>query len=152
MSKHNFIFCPGTWLGLGKLELTGSPTKIRFYMKWSVLPIEENVIYCEQLIELEEGDEPILNRFQITITSPNSFDVKLENMTSGIVYGKGAIDGEVISWEYKEPVFFEDTTGFTGEEVYILQPNGEYMLRSEYKADGEFKTIIEGRIWKKEDL
>lgn len=151
MNRHTFVFTPGIWLGIGKLSFNFSPNKIKFYMKWIISPIsQENVIQCEQIIEAEGSDESIINEYRLMPTSLNSFDIQLRSNILGIVNGKGIIDGETINWEYTTPVPFEDTSGFSGEEVYTLQSNGEYLFKGEFRTNGDSSTLIEGKIWKKE--
>jgi hypothetical protein len=38
---------------------------------------------------------------------------------------------------------------FEGFEVYEQQENGDYFLHAEYGSPDQFRTIIEGLIWRK---
>jgi hypothetical protein len=69
--------------------------------------------------------------------------MELENELLGKVKGAGVIDEKTIAWE------FHGTGGLEGFEVYELQDNGDYMMHAEYSSPDQFRTIIDGRIWKK---
>ena len=69
--------------------------------------------------------------------------MELENELLGTVKGTGVIDENTIAWE------FHGTGGLEGFEVYELQDNGDYMMHAEYSSPDQFRTIIDGRIWKK---
>ena len=61
----------------------------------------------------------------------------------GQVVGKGILDPETIAWELK------GLDGFEGYEVYEIQENGDYLFHAEYASDDQFRTIVDGRVWKK---
>jgi hypothetical protein len=140
---HQFFFTPGVWLGEGVVSFSASPDKVRFYTKWLIYEIDAtNTIVCQQKVELQGTDENILNDFSISNITSTSFAIQLENPLFGKVTGKGIIDHKTIAWEYRNPDVIE------GYEVFEIQDNEDYMFHSEYAAD-EFRTIIDGRIWKK---
>lgn len=144
MFKHNFIFLPGIWIGEGRVTFSESPEHLRFYTKWIIEKSdEENVIHCQHQVEMQGSDENVSNKFSFFNVTPNSFAVKLENNLIGEVSGKGIIDAKTIAWEFKGSPEFE------GFEVYELQEDGDYMLHAEYASSDQYRTIVDGRIWKK---
>lgn len=141
--SHLFLYTPGVWLGEGVVTFSASPEKVRFYTKWLINNEDEmHQIACEQKVELQGSDENILNDLVFFDITSSKFLVKLENVLFGKVTGKGIIDSKTIAWEYRSPDVME------GYEVYELQDNGDYLFHAEYAAD-QFRTIIDGRIWKK---
>jgi hypothetical protein len=92
---------------------------------------------------MQGGEDQIKNRFIFSNVHLNSFDVQLENELVGIIHGKGIIDSKKIAWEFRGYPTFE------GFEVYELQDNGDYMFHAEYVSPDQFRSTIDGRIWKK---
>lgn len=146
MSKnpnHDFIFNPGIWIGEGKIAFTTSPESIHFYTKWKIGKYDDEIGYdCEQQVEMQGVDESVFNHVIISDVTSHSFHVTLENDLFGKVTGKGIWDPKTIAWEYL-------SSEFEGFEVYELQDNGDYTLHAEYSSPDEYRTIIDGRIWKK---
>lgn len=143
MDKHQFIFSPGQWIGEGRISFSASPEHVRFYTKWIIDETKEGCIRCEQEVEIEGGLENVHNYFQFEEILNNNFQVELKNDLLGTVKGKGLIDIQTIAWE------FRGHTNFEGFEVYELQENGDYMVHAEYASPDLFRTIIDGRVWKK---
>lgn len=143
MENHHFIFTPLEWLGKGKITFSASPVELEFYTRWTPLAEEKGAIQCVQKVEVNEADEPVVNTYTFSNITPTSFVVILSNDMVGKATGKGVIDEKRIAWE------FRGIPGFEGFEVYELQENGEYLMHAEYLADGDYRTHIKGRIWKK---
>lgn len=144
MAKHLFLFTPGIWLGEGVVTFSASPEHIRFYTKWQVNDIDSMLaIPCEQKVELQDTNEKVINELSLYNITSTNFLIKLENALFGQVTGKGLIDDKTIAWEFRSPEAIE------GYEVYEIQDNGDYLFHSEYASD-QFRTIIDGRIWKKD--
>lgn len=143
MNAHEFIFVPGQWLGEGRITFTVSPEVLHFYNKWNVEKIERGMISCQQEVEMEGREENLFNNFTFSEFLPSSFSVELTNQLLGTLKGKGIIDVKTIAWE------FSGYPDFEGFEVYELQENGDYMMHAEYISSDQFRTIIDGRIWKK---
>ena len=101
-----------------------------------------NSIVCQQKVELQGTDENIINDVVIYNITPTAFTITLENTIFGKTAGQGIIDNKTIAWEYRNPDVVE------GFEVYEIQDNGDYLFHAEYASD-QFRTIIDGRIWKK---
>lgn len=144
MTQHQFLFSPGQWIGEGKVTFSTSPEHLRFYTKWLIETDAAGNLYCQQHVEMEGGQDKVLNNFQISQVLSNSFTIELSNDLLGKISGKGVIDPQTIAWEFRES---EELDGF---EVYELQENGDYMLHAEYSSTAQFRTIIDGRIWKKQ--
>lgn len=141
---HQFIFCPGVWIGEGKITFSTSPEIIHFYTKWTVKKLDEKSEYvCEQQVEMQGVDDSVFNTLTFSDATPGAFAITLENELVGKVIGKGIIDPKTIAWEY------HSGTEFEGFEVYELQENGDYMLHAEYSSPDQYRTIVNGRIWKK---
>ena len=80
----------------------------------------------------------------MTPVDSTSFEIWIENDQMVRVGGKGVIDPKKIAWE------FRGKDNFEGFEVYELVDNGDYQMHAEYASGDQFRTIINGRIWKKE--
>lgn len=142
MAKHEFIFSPGQWIGEGRVTFSASPDHLRFYTKWLIDKAENGNIRCQQHVEMEGGEDRVFNTFVFSNVLSSSFVLELMNELLGSVKGKGVIDEKTIAWEFRGGEF-------EGFEVYELQENGDYMLHAEYASTDQFRTIIDGRIWKK---
>jgi len=55
------------------------------------------------------------------------------------------MDEKTVAWE-----FSNKELGFEGFEIYELQEDGNYITRGEYVSIDQLRTIIEGKIWKKQ--
>jgi hypothetical protein len=145
MIHHEFIFQPGRWIGEGRIAFSATEETIRFYTRWISEKGGPGGISCTQDVEMQ-GAEPATHNFFIfyNLTS-TSFEISLENEIVGVVKGKGVIDDKIIAWE------FHQTGGLEGFESYQLQENGDYMFHAEYSSQDQFRTIIDGRVWKKAD-
>jgi hypothetical protein len=144
MQIHQFIFSSGQWIGEGKITFSASPNHLRFYTKWEIDPADKSgVIRCQQQVEMEGGGDRVSNQFVCFDLRPEAFAIRLRNELLGEVDGKGLMDAKTIAWE------FRGNPDFEGFEVYELQENGDYMLHGEYASSEEFRTIVDGRIWKK---
>jgi hypothetical protein len=145
MEKHTFILEPGHWIGEGKVTFSISTDFLRFYTRWQVTRDENGLIHAQQQVEMQGSDEAVINNFIIKKLSANTFDISLENQLLGVAVGKGVLDEKTLAWE------FRDHQNFDGFEVYELQENGDYLLHAEYDSQDQFRTIIDGKIWKKLD-
>lgn len=144
MTHNAFIFTPGLWLGEGKISFSASPEFLKFYTKWEIQEKASGIMSAIQIVEMIGVDEqPVINVFTIKDILPESFHLTLENDLVGMVEGKGIRDTHTIAWE------FHNQTTFEGFEVYEQQQNGDYFLHAEYGAPDQFRTIIEGLIWRK---
>lgn len=141
--KHEFLFSPGQWIGEGRVTFSTSPEHLRFYTKWSIEKGPQGNFNCQQHVEMESGQDHVFNTFLISHITSDSFVIELHNEILGKISGKGVIDPQTIAWEFRGHNEFE------GFEVYELQDNGDYMLHAEYSSTEQFRTIIDGRIWKK---
>ena len=147
MQGHQFIFSSGLWIGEGKITFSASPNHLRFYTKWDIKPMDKaGAIQCMQQVEMEGGEERVLNQFICSDLQPEAFKIILRNELLGEAVGKGIVDAKTIAWEFRGDPDFE------GIEVYELQENGDYMLHAEYTSSEDFRTIVDGRIWKKSTL
>lgn len=140
---NDFIFTPGIWLGEGKISFSASEEFLKFYTKWNIVEGESGVITATQIVEMQGIEEQVINRFTFTDITPTSFMVLLENNIVGSVSGKGLRNQHVIGWEFRGHLTFE------GFEVYEQQETGDYFLHAEYGAPDQFRTIVEGLVWRK---
>jgi hypothetical protein len=141
---HHFIFQPGLWIGEGSVTFSTSPEVLHFYTKWQAKELANGVIDCSQIVEMQGANEQVINRFLLSEIMPEAFAITLENDLIGEVRGTGVLDDQTIAWE------FRGESGLEGFESFKLQENGEYMVHAEYASQDQFRSIIEGRIWKKE--
>jgi hypothetical protein len=149
MDNHQFIFSPGEWIGQGKITFSSSPAQLRFYTKWLISEQKENEILAEQIIEQQGEVDLMANSFSFTDLTPVSFKISVSSELLGSVIGKGVIDPKTIAWEFRQPMNPDREDLFEGFEVYELQEGGDYLMHAEYFSGQEYRTIIDGRIWKK---
>lgn len=141
---HEFIFTPGRWIGEGKITFSSSKDHLRFYTSWLISnDLDSGKIRCEQRVEMQGVENVVVNQFIIDKISLGKFKIHLENDLIGLVEGSGIFDKNTVAWE------FRNTAATEGFEIYELQDNGDYMLHAEYSSPELFRTIIDGRIWKK---
>jgi hypothetical protein len=143
MTNHQFIFTPGTWVGEGTINFSTSPETIHFYTKWTVENPDQSALDWKQQVEMRGADDCVYNKLAFSEVSQDSFVVTLENDMIGKASGKGVIDAKTIAWEYRQ------VNDFEGFEVYELQEDGDYMMHAEYSSTDQYRTVINGRIWKK---
>lgn len=143
MMTHQFIFHPGQWIGEGKVAFSISPEILHFYTKWTIEAENHHEIYSIQIVEIQGNEPSMQNSFKFMDISSNKFVVNLENDILGNVKGSGIIEPKNIAWE------FHGIGGLEGFEIYELQENGDYLLHAEYTSPDQFRTLIDGRIWKK---
>jgi len=143
MSNHTFLFKPGQWIGEGKISFSTSPDALRFYTKWIIEENHSGTIHCRQRVEMEDREEDIYNDFLIYNIEPTSFSIQLNSELLGCLEGKGGIDTKSIAWEFR---YFPELEGF---ETYELLESGDYIIHAEYMSTEKYRTIIDGRLWKK---
>lgn len=143
MPPHEFIFKPGIWIGEGKITFSASPDEVKFYTRWNSQPESDEAILTAQEVELHGMEDKVTNNFELTDITSEHFLLRLENELVGQAHGKGVVDEHTIAWEIK------GSDNFEGYEVYEKQENGEYIFHAEYTSDDQFRTIIDGRVWKK---
>jgi hypothetical protein len=143
MIQHEFIFHPGNWIGEGKVAFSATPEILHFYTKWIVEKANPHGIPGAQFVEIQGNDPPMRNVFLFSDITPTNFIIHLENEILGAVDGTGIIDAKTIAWE------FHGKEKLEGFEVYELQENGDYLVHAEYTSSDQFRTVIDGRVWKK---
>lgn len=149
MNQHKFLFTPGRWVGGGKITFSASYELIRFYTSWVIEEVAESKIFCRQRIEMQQINEMVNNFFIIYDISENGFKIDLENELFGSVSGAGIFDANIIAWDFHGTT--TQSNQFEGFEVYELQEDGDYMMHAEYSSAELFRTIVDARIWKKDD-
>lgn len=143
MSLNDFIFEPGAWIGEGKITFSASPEFIKFYTRWQIEKINDKIFQATQVVEMVGIPEKLNNTLTITDIKPHSFSLILQNNTVSQIHGKGIRDDKTIAWEFRGQ---EDFEGF---EVYEKQENGDYFMHAEYGAPEQYRTMVEGLIWRK---
>lgn len=138
------MFESGEWLGTGQVSFTFSSDVLHYRTKWSTFEDEGQDWHCLQRVEIAGGDQ-LLNQFTISKKDDKHFGIVLSNDQLGTFNGVGIIDDKTIAWEFRKPSVFE------GYEVYERLHNKEYTMHAEYLAHDGARTIIRGRIWKKEE-
>jgi hypothetical protein len=140
--KHEFLFQTSRWIGEGRITFSASSDRLHFYTSW-LIEKKGDIFHCEQHVEMQGSDNVVTNFYVIKDLDEKKFNIHLDNELLGKVEGSGLIDKKTIAWEFKENPLLE------GFEVYELQENGDYMVHAEYSSTEQFRTIIDGRIWKK---
>ncbi|MCE2982136.1 MAG: hypothetical protein LW832_01095 [Parachlamydia sp.] len=145
MSDYEFIFSDGIWLGEGKITFSSSPEFIKFYTRWQIVKEESDQIHAVQVVEMQGIQEQIINKFIFYDIKPKKFSLVLENQIVGKISGTGLrTDGSTVAWEFRGQSTLE------GFENYERQENGDYFLHAEYGSPDQFRTIVEGLVWRKE--
>ena len=116
---------------------------MRFYTKWCITPVDSEGISCQQKIEKIGDNHHLFNTFRFFAVENERFSLELTNDIIGPIQGSGLIDTKTIAWE------FRGSREFEGFEAYHLQENGEYLFHAEYYSLDQFRTTIDGKIWKK---
>ena len=144
-TKHTFLFHPEKWVGDGTITFNEFGHGLKFYTHWNVSEQSKEQSSCTQEIEVEGLMDKTQNQFTLTDIKNNAFVITLENESLGKVIGKGVYDDKTVAWE-----FSNKELGFEGFEIYELQEDGGYTTRGEYISIDQLRTIIEGKIWKKQ--
>jgi len=140
MSKHPFIFEAGDWLGEGTITFNLMPEELKYYIRWKFA----DDMTSQQKIEIESGIETVQNRLCYYDKDTDRFKISLENDAVGKVEGVGVFDDKNIAWEFRK-----DPNVIEGYETYQLQDDGSYSMKAEYMSPDQVRTIIKGKIWKK---
>jgi len=114
---------------------------LNFSMNWTVLPVEDEKIYFNQIIDIDSFAEKMRNSFCVSAITASDFEIELENNIVGKVVGKGVLSPKVIAWEFRRK-----DQEFEGYEIYELQENGSYQLRAEFTAGDGLRTHVQGYI------
>ncbi len=142
--QQPFLFSSGIWIGEGKITFTASPEVLSFFTRWETKPGgREGELLCTQNVEMQGVDDKVINRFRVFDITPRSFAIELENDLVGLVRGKGVIAPNEIAWEFRGHPSFE------GFEVYRAKENGDYSVHAEFASPDQFRTVINGRVWRK---
>jgi len=143
MVNEDFIFTPGLWLGEGKITFSSSSEFLKYYTRWEITEQAPGMMRAVQTVEIQGVDEHVVNAFAFSDIKPASFSVCLENQMVGKISGTGIRDERLIAWEFRGQLSFE------GFEVYEKQENGDYFIHAEYGSSPQYRTIIEGLVWRK---
>lgn len=146
-NHHPFILSPSLWLGEGKIQLNMVEEELSFFTKWNVSKKDElGKIECIQEIQVKGLSDIMQNQFLFYDLSPGAFNIELENVALGKITGTGIISDKVIAWEFKV-----NDIGFEGFEFYEKQDDLSYLMRAEYATADQFRTIITGKVWQKQE-
>lgn len=144
MTTHPFILTPSAWLGEGKIQLNMVEEELAFFTRWNVGQKDETgKIECIQEIQVKGLSEIMHNQFLFYDLAPGAFTIDLDNPALGKVTGSGLITDKVIAWEFRA-----SDLGFEGFEFYERQSDDTYLMRAEYATSDQFRTIIQGKVWK----
>ncbi len=144
MNNHPFLLTPSSWLGQGNIQLNMVAEELAFVTKWSIgNPDSEGRIECIQEIQVKGLSDIMHNQFNIFDLNNGEFQIELENQALGKITGKGLINEKVIAWEFRI-----EEMGFEGFEFYEMQDEQTYLMRAEYATADQFRTVIQGKVWK----
>ena len=142
MKKHLFLFKPDSWIGEGNIILNMVEEELSFYTKWNIKNSDNaGKILASQEIQIDGISENMLNNLIFFDFTSRGFNVEMENISIGKVIGNGIYDEKMIAWEIRDK-------NFEGFETYYKQEDGSYLMHSEYVTSDQFRTQIDGRIWK----
>jgi hypothetical protein len=141
---HQFLLTPYPWLGQGKIQLNMVSEELAFFTRWSAENADgDGRIECLQEIQVKGLSDIMHNEFLIYNLTSGEFSIDLENQALGKITGTGLINEKVIAWEFRI-----EEIGFEGFELYEKQDENNYLMRAEYATNDQFRTSIQGRLWK----
>ena len=144
--KHSFILEPSLWKGEGKIILNMVDEVLTFFTNWHVKEKDfAGKVGSQQEIQIAGISENMKNELTFFDFTSKSFSVEMENPNIGRIVGTGLYDEKVIAWEFRD-----NDMNFEGFETYHLQDDGSYLIHAEYVTSDQFRTQIDGRIWKLE--
>ena len=144
IQQHEFLFTPTSWIGQGKIKLNMVAEELVFFTRWNVNNFDgSGRIESVQEIQVKGLSDIMHNQFAIYDMHSDQFVIQLENQAIGKIVGKGIVNEKVIAWEFRI-----DDIGFDGYEFYEKDENNHYFMRAEYATSDQFRTVIEGKIWK----
>ncbi|MBI5274124.1 MAG: hypothetical protein HY860_03610 [Chlamydiales bacterium] len=145
MFTHKFLFSGGNWIGEGSIQLSNVEEVLVFYTRWKSTTGDPDLLEVDatQEIQVAGHTDIMLNQYLFSNFDGKRFEVELENQAWGKVFGEGIIDDGFIGWEFRD-----NDLGFEGYEYYQLQQDGSCEMKGEYATGDEFKTLIQGKIWK----
>src|SRR5579862_7421366 len=144
-NAHPFLLQPSAWLGQGKIQLNMVSEELGFFTRWNAETVDGNGrIECLQEIQVKGLSDIMHNEFLIyNLNASGEFSIDLENQALGRITGTGLINEKVIAWEFRVIEI-----GFEGFELYEKQDENNYLMRAEYATNDQFRTLIQGRLWK----
>ena len=141
---HQFLLTPSSWLGQGKIQFNMVSEELTFFTRWNAGTVDsDGKIECFQEIQVKGLSDVMHNEFLIYNVTSGEFTIDLENQALGKITGTGLVSEKVIAWEFR----IEDI-GFDGFELYEKQDENNYLMRAEYATSDQFRTLIQGRVWK----
>ncbi|MEI6243160.1 MAG: hypothetical protein WCP39_07140 [Chlamydiota bacterium] len=143
MFQHTFIVQPSSWAGEGTITLNMVEENLQFLTRWKVSEVEEGKITSVQELQIVGVSENMRNELVFFDFTPKSFSLEMENVNIGKVLGTGIYDEKMIAWEFRN-----NDLNFEGFETYTLQGDGSYLVHAEYVTSDQFRTQIDGKIWK----
>ncbi|MBN1914304.1 MAG: hypothetical protein JW769_00225 [Parachlamydiales bacterium] len=144
MNPHNFILSPQLWTGEGKISLSMVEEQLAFVTRWNVSQKDTTGrVQSIQEIQIDGLSENMRNDLAFYDFNSKNFVVEMENLNIGRVVGTGVYDDKLIAWEFRE-----NELNFEGFETYFLQEDGSYIFHAEYVTSDQFRTCIDGKIWK----
>jgi len=144
MFNHSFLLSRSSWLGQGRIQLNMIAEELSFITKWNVGDSSsEGGVECIQEIHVKGLSEVMHNQFNIFDLVNGEFQIQLENEALGKIIGKGLINEKIIAWEFRI-----EEMGFEGFELYEKQDEENYLMRAEYATADQFRTLIQGKVWK----
>lgn len=119
--------------------------ELAFFTRWNAENADGNGrIECLQEIQVKGLSDIMHNEFLIyNLNTGGEFSIDLENQALGKITGTGLINEKVIAWEFRV-----EEIGFEGFELYEKQDENNYLMRAEYATNDQFRTLIQGRLWK----
>ncbi len=142
---HQFLLTSSSWLGQGKIQLNMVAEELAFFTRWNTENADgSGRIECLQEIQVKGLSDIMHNEFLIyNVTIGGEFSIDLENQALGKITGTGLINEKIIAWEFRV-----EEIGFEGFELYEKQDESNYLMRAEYATNDQFRTLIQGRLWK----
>jgi len=145
--QHSFILESSLWKGEGKIILNMVDEVLTFFTNWNIKEKDfAGKVGSKQEIQIAGISENMKNDLTFFDFTSKSFSVEMENPNIGRIVGTGIYDDKVIAWEFRD-----NDMNFEGFETYHLQEDGSYLMHAEYVTSDQFRTQIDGRIWKEDN-
>lgn len=142
MENHLFIFNSEMWNGEGNIRLNMVDEELGFFTRWNFLKTNGKIEGIQE-IQVKGLSDIMHNQFTFSNFAQNKFVIELENQALGRIVGVGLATDKVIAWEFRIP-----DLGFEGFEFYERDADDNYMMRAEYATRDQFRTLIQGKVWK----
>ncbi len=147
--KNRDLFKKEGFIGEGKIYIEDEGTDFPILMKISMKECDERspILEFTTTIEMDQGDEPIINYYTLTFHGENTFHILIASENWGYVEGNGFIKQGFIGWEIASA-----DQMFHGHESIETKGENDYRFFGEYASKEEMRTKIVCRLVSYENI